>query len=135
MDWIAGNNLYKSSPYTRQQQQSTIHDCKTYPMLDIFLSYFHVYSHKIYIRYVKHSMLLKQVYLEIFLVVVCSLASYFSVVYFHVYQFIWDEEGGEKKPEKLFEKLEGYCNPRTNEVLESHRFWNVQYQEPFDNFM
>jgi hypothetical protein len=44
----------------------------------------HVYSHKIYIRYVKHSMLLKQVYLEIFLVVVCSLASYFSVVYFHV---------------------------------------------------
>jgi hypothetical protein len=23
-------------------------------------------------------------------------------------QFIWDEEGGEKKPEKLFEKLEGY---------------------------
>jgi hypothetical protein len=29
-------------------------------------------------------MLLKQVYLEIFLVVVCSLASYFSVVYFHV---------------------------------------------------
>ena len=25
MDWIAGNSLYKSSPYTRQQQQSTIH--------------------------------------------------------------------------------------------------------------
>jgi glycogen synthase len=24
MDWIAGNSLYKSSPYTRQQQQSTI---------------------------------------------------------------------------------------------------------------
>jgi hypothetical protein len=23
-------------------------------------------------------------------------------------QFIWDEEGGEKKPDKLFEKLEGY---------------------------
>jgi hypothetical protein len=22
-----------------------------------------------------------------------------------------------------------------NEVLESHRFWNVQYQEPFDNFL
>lgn len=26
-------------------------------------------------------------------------------------QFIWDEEGDEKKPDKLFEKLEGYCNP------------------------
>ena len=50
-------------------------------------------------------------------------------------QFIWDEEGDEKKLDKLFEKLEGYCNPRKNEVLESHRFWNVQYQEPFDNFL
>ena len=26
-------------------------------------------------------------------------------------QFIWDEEGDEKKPDKLFEKLEVYCNP------------------------
>jgi hypothetical protein len=33
--------------------------------------------------YVKYLMLLTQVYLEIFLVVVCSLASYFSVVCFH----------------------------------------------------
>ena len=40
----------------------------------------------------------------------------------------------EKKPDKLFE-LEGYCNPRKNEVLESHRFWNVQYQESFYNFL
>jgi hypothetical protein len=36
----------------------------------IFLSYFHVYSHKIYIPFVKYLMLLTQVYLEIFLVVV-----------------------------------------------------------------
>jgi hypothetical protein len=48
---------------------------------------------------------------------------------------MWDEEEDEKKPDKQFEKLEGYCNPRTNEVLESHIFWNVQYQEPFDNFL
>ena len=27
-------------------------------------------------------------------------------------QFIWDKEGDEKKPDKLFEKLEDYCNPR-----------------------
>jgi hypothetical protein len=25
MDWIAGNSLYKSSSYTRQQQQSIMH--------------------------------------------------------------------------------------------------------------
>jgi hypothetical protein len=25
MDWIAGNSLFKSSPYTRQQQQSIMH--------------------------------------------------------------------------------------------------------------
>ena len=29
-------------------------------------------------------------------------------------QFIWDEERDDKKPDKLFEKLEGYCNPRKN---------------------
>ncbi|CAC5360212.1 unnamed protein product [Mytilus coruscus] len=45
------------------------------------------------------------------------------------------EGGDEKKPDKLFEKLEAYCNPRKNEVLESHRFWMVPYQEPFDNFL
>jgi hypothetical protein len=30
MDWIAGNSLYKSSPYTRQQQQSTMHAINIY---------------------------------------------------------------------------------------------------------
>jgi hypothetical protein len=30
MDWIAGNSLYKSSPYTRQQQQSTMHAANIY---------------------------------------------------------------------------------------------------------
>ncbi|CAC5382385.1 unnamed protein product [Mytilus coruscus] len=50
-------------------------------------------------------------------------------------QIQWTEGGDEKKPDKLFEKLEAYCNPRKNEVLESHRFWMVPYQEPFDNFL
>ena len=48
--------------------------------------------------------------------------------------FTWESEGDEDKPEKVFEALEGYCNPRANEVLESHSFWNVRYQEPFDKF-
>ena len=26
-------------------------------------------------------------------------------------------------------KVEAYCNPRKNEVLESHRFWSVQVDE------
>ena len=30
MDWIAGNSLYKSSPYTREHQQSTMHAVKIY---------------------------------------------------------------------------------------------------------
>ena len=30
MDWIAGNSLYKTSPYTRQQQQSTMHAVNIY---------------------------------------------------------------------------------------------------------
>ena len=31
--------------------------------------------------------------------------------------------------------MQDYCSPRKNEVLESHIFWNVQYREPFDNFL
>ena len=30
MDWIAGNSLYKSYPYTRQQQQSIMHAVNIY---------------------------------------------------------------------------------------------------------
>ena len=30
MDWKAGNSLYKSFPYTRQQQQSTMHAVNIY---------------------------------------------------------------------------------------------------------
>lgn len=50
-------------------------------------------------------------------------------------QFVWTERGDEKIPAKLFEKLEAYCNPRKNEVFESHRFWMVPYTEPFDSFL
>lgn len=50
-------------------------------------------------------------------------------------QFTWENEGDNNKPDKVLKKLEAYCNPRKNEVLESHRFWNVPLQEPFDNFL
>ena len=53
-----------------------------------------------------------------------------------VYDNIAQESDDYKhKPDKVLEALENYCNPRDNEVLESHRFWNIQYQEPFDKFL
>ena len=49
--------------------------------------------------------------------------------------FIWTDDGDKDKPDKVLEALERYCNPRDNEVIESHRFWNIPYQEPFDKFL
>jgi hypothetical protein len=41
------------------------------------------------------------------------------------------------KWKKLFDKIESYCNPRKNEVLESHRFWVTNPDEctSFDSFL
>ena len=50
-------------------------------------------------------------------------------------QFTWENGNDKNDPEKLFEKLQSYCNPRSSEVLESHRFWKLAYQEPFDSFL
>ena len=46
-------------------------------------------------------------------------------------------EVGEDKfdPKFLLDKLAGYCAPKTNEVVESHRFWNMCYRTPFDTFL
>ena len=44
----------------------------------------------------------------------------------------WESDDDKHKPDKVLKPLENYCNPRDNEVLESHRFWNIQYQELFD---
>ena len=41
--------------------------------------------------------------------------------------FIWTDDGDKDKPDKVLEALERYCNPRDNEVIESHRFWNIPY--------
>ena len=48
---------------------------------------------------------------------------------------VWENSEDKLKPDKVLEALENYCNPRDNEVLESHRFWNTPYQEPFDKFL
>ena len=47
----------------------------------------------------------------------------------------WESDDDKHKPDKVLKPLENYCNPRDNEVLESHRFWNIQYQELFDKFL
>ena len=47
----------------------------------------------------------------------------------------WESDDDKHKPDKVREALENYCNPRDNEVLESHRFWTIKYQEPFDKFL
>ena len=48
---------------------------------------------------------------------------------------VWENAEDNHKPDKALEALENYCNPRDNEVLESHRLWNTPYQEPFDKFL
>ena len=52
-------------------------------------------------------------------------------------QFTWNPEVADQKdkPDEVLTKLQAYCNPRKNEVLESHRFWNVAMEDPFDNFL
>ena len=47
----------------------------------------------------------------------------------------WESSDDKQKPDKVLEALENYCNPRDNEVLESHSFWNTPYQKPFDKFL
>jgi len=39
------------------------------------------------------------------------------------------------KPDRVLEASENYGNPRDNEVLESHQFWNTLYQERFEKFL
>ena len=50
-------------------------------------------------------------------------------------QLTWDADADKNDPDKVLKALEKYCNPRDNEVLESHRFWRLPYQEPFDKFL
>nr|XP_022314409.1 uncharacterized protein K02A2.6-like [Crassostrea virginica] len=50
-------------------------------------------------------------------------------------QFKWDSPDDKDDVSKVLDKLKQYCNPRTNEVIESHRFWSMEWQEPFDLFL
>ena len=49
--------------------------------------------------------------------------------------FVFTEAGDKDKPAKVLDKLAEYCSPRSNEVIETFRFWNTPYREPFDSFL
>ena len=61
------------------------------------------------------------------------------IIYEH---FEWKNEDGtdmseedRNDPANVLRKIEEYCNPRQSEVLQTHRFWSVQWQNPFDIFL
>ena len=37
-------------------------------------------------------------------------------------------------PKQVIAKLEQYCSPQNNEVLQRYRFWNLPLTSPFDKF-
>ena len=49
--------------------------------------------------------------------------------------FQFDEEDDKHDPAKVLEKLEEYCNPRINIAVQSFRFWNIPFHEPFNVFL
>ena len=52
-------------------------------------------------------------------------------------QFEWEAPEDKDNPNKVFDKIENYCNPRKNEVFESHRFWNTNIDDytSFEHFL
>ena len=49
--------------------------------------------------------------------------------------FVFPYDADKDDPQKVLEKLAEYCSPRSNKVIETHRFWNMMYYEPFDSFL
>ena len=49
--------------------------------------------------------------------------------------FVFADDADKDDPQKVLDKLEEYCSPRSNEVIETHRFWNMTYHEPLDTFL
>ena len=49
--------------------------------------------------------------------------------------FVFDAEADKDDPQKVLQKLSEFCSPQSNEVIETFRFWNAAYKEPFDSFL
>ena len=41
--------------------------------------------------------------------------------------FVFPYDADKDDPQKVLEKFAEYCSPRSNEVIETHRFWNMMY--------
>jgi len=52
-------------------------------------------------------------------------------------QFVWTNDDDKNDPDKVLQQIEAYCNPRKNEVLETHRFWCVKFDDftSFEHFL
>ena len=44
----------------------------------------------------------------------------------------WDKNEDKDKPDKVFKALQQHYDPQDNEIIETRRFWIINYQEPFD---
>ena len=49
--------------------------------------------------------------------------------------FVYNDAEDKDDPDKVLKKLEEYCTPKQNVVVETFRFWKIKYQEPFDSFL
>lgn len=49
--------------------------------------------------------------------------------------FVFAEARDKNDPDKVLQKLFEFCSPKSSEVIETHRFWNVPFREPFDTFL
>ena len=38
---------------------------------------------------------------------------------------LFADDADKDDPQKVLDKLAEYCSPRSNEVIETHRFWNL----------
>ena len=50
-------------------------------------------------------------------------------------QFQYDDPENREDPDIILEKLSQYCCPQTSEVLQSFRFWQIPFKEPFHSFL
>lgn len=50
-------------------------------------------------------------------------------------QLDFEKEEDREDPTKVLKVLEEYCNSQQNEVLQTFKFWNIAYKEPFDSFL
>ena len=49
--------------------------------------------------------------------------------------FVFADDADQDDPQKVLDELGEYCSPRSNEVIETHRFWNMTHHERFDSFL